>query len=109
MQEFARGIVRAGHSVDILVNNAGMIARRPAAEHGDDVWDAVLAVNLTAPFVLTRELGRGMVDRGSGKVIFTASLLSFQGGVFVPGYTASKSGDRRPRAAPSRTNGRRTA
>jgi len=92
LREFARGIVGSGRSVDILVNNAGMIARRPAAEHGDDLWDEVLEVNLTAPFVLTRELGRGMVERRSGKVIFTASLLSFQGGVFVPGYTASKSG-----------------
>jgi 2-deoxy-D-gluconate 3-dehydrogenase len=77
---------------DILVNNAGTIARRPAAEHSDDLWDRVLAVNLTAQFVLTRELGRGMLDRGAGKVVFVASLLSFQGGINVPGYTASKSG-----------------
>jgi 2-deoxy-D-gluconate 3-dehydrogenase len=77
---------------DILINNAGTIARRPAAEHSDDLWDRVLAVNLTAQFVLTRELGRGMLDRGAGKVVFVASLLSFQGGINVPGYTASKSG-----------------
>jgi 2-deoxy-D-gluconate 3-dehydrogenase len=77
---------------DILVNNAGTIARRPAAEHSDDLWDRVLEVNLTAQFVLTRELGRGMLDRGAGKVVFVASLLSFQGGINVPGYTASKSG-----------------
>jgi len=78
--------------VDILVLNAGTIERRPAAEHGDDLWDRVLEVNLTAPFVLARELGRRMVERGSGKIIFTASLLSFQGGVNVPGYAASKGG-----------------
>lgn len=78
--------------VDILINNAGTIARRPAAEHADELWDRVLEVNLTAQFVLTRELGRGMLDRGAGKVVFVASMLSFQGGINVPGYTASKSG-----------------
>jgi len=78
--------------LDILVLNAGTIERRPAAEHGDDLWDRVLEVNLTAPFVLARDVGRTMVERGSGKIIFTASLLSFQGGVNVPGYAASKGG-----------------
>jgi len=76
---------------DILINNAGTIARRPAAEHSDDLWDRVLEVNLSAQFVLARELGRTMLDRGSGKMVFTASVLSFQGGINVPGYTASKS------------------
>ncbi|MEH1129035.1 SDR family oxidoreductase [Micromonospora sp. CPCC 206061] len=78
--------------VDILVNNAGTIKRAPAAQHTDEMWDEVLAVNLSAQFVLSRELGRAMVARGHGKIIFTASLLSFQGGVNVPGYTAAKSG-----------------
>ncbi|MEJ3745627.1 SDR family oxidoreductase [Actinomycetes bacterium KLBMP 9797] len=78
--------------VDILVNNAGTIKRAPAAEHTDEMWDEVLAVNLSAQFVLSRELGRAMVARGHGKIIFTASLLSFQGGVTVPGYTSAKSG-----------------
>jgi 2-dehydro-3-deoxy-D-gluconate 5-dehydrogenase len=78
--------------VDILVNNAGTIHRAPAAHHPDEAWDRVLAVNLTGPFLLARELGAGMVGRGHGKVIFTASLLSFQGGITVPGYTASKHG-----------------
>ena len=77
--------------VDILVNNAGTIARAPAAEHSDEDWDHVLEVDLSSPFVLTRELGRGMLQRGHGKVIFTASMLSFQGGINVPGYTAAKS------------------
>lgn len=76
--------------IDILVNNAGTILRKPAAEHPDEYWDTVLDINLSAPFILTRELGRDMVARGSGKVIFTASLLTFQGGITVPGYAASK-------------------
>ena len=78
--------------LDIVVNNAGTIARAPAAEHVDELWDRVLEVNLTAQFVLTRELGRDMLARGGGKIVFVASLLSFQGGITVPGYAASKSG-----------------
>jgi 2-deoxy-D-gluconate 3-dehydrogenase len=78
--------------VDILVNNAGDIARAPAAEHTDADWDRIITVDLSSQFVLTREVGRGMIRRGRGKVIFTASLLSFQGGINVPGYTAAKSG-----------------
>jgi 2-deoxy-D-gluconate 3-dehydrogenase len=81
-----------GRPVDILVNNAGTIARAPAVEHSDELWDRVLQVNLSSQFTLTREVGRRMVDRGAGKVVFTASLLSFQGGITVPGYTAAKSG-----------------
>jgi 2-deoxy-D-gluconate 3-dehydrogenase len=77
---------------DILVNNAGMIARAPIAEHPDEYWDKVIEVNLSSQFVITREFGKDMVERGSGKVVFTASLLSFQGGITVPGYAASKSG-----------------
>ena len=79
-------------AVDVLVNNAGTIARAPAAEHSDELWDRVLDVNLTAPFVLSRELGQDMLARGRCKIVFVASLLSFQGGITVPGYTASKSG-----------------
>lgn len=75
---------------DILVNNAGTILRKPAAEHPDEYWDKVIEVNQNAQFVLTREIGRDMIARGSGKVIFTASLLTFQGGITVPGYAASK-------------------
>jgi 2-deoxy-D-gluconate 3-dehydrogenase len=78
--------------VDILVNNAGTIRRAPAAEHTDEDWDHVLEVDLSAQFVLARELGRGMLQRGRGRIIFTASMLSFQGGVNVPGYAAAKSG-----------------
>ncbi|MEW2395425.1 SDR family oxidoreductase, partial [Streptomyces sp. NPDC046862] len=78
--------------VDILVNNAGTIRRAPAAEHSDADWELVLQVNLSAQFALTRAVGAAMVARGRGKIIFTASLLSFQGGITVPGYTAAKHG-----------------
>lgn len=78
--------------VDILVNNAGTILRKPAAEHPDEYWDKIIEVNLTAQFILTREFGKDMLARGKGKVIFTASLLTFQGGIMVPGYAASKAG-----------------
>lgn len=76
--------------IDILVNNAGVILRAPAVEHPDDYWDEVIEVNLNAQWILSRELGRRMVERGAGKIIFTASLLSFQGGITVPSYAASK-------------------
>ena len=92
VRSFAAEIAGGDRPVDILVNNAGTIARAAAVDHDDETWDAILEINLTAPFILTRELGRGMVERGAGKVIFTASLLSFQGGILVPSYTASKSG-----------------
>jgi 2-deoxy-D-gluconate 3-dehydrogenase len=78
--------------LDILVNNAGIIRRQPAAEHTDDFWDAVIAVNLSSVFRLSREVGRHMLARGSGKIINVASLLSFQGGITVPGYAAAKGG-----------------
>ncbi|WP_104081065.1 SDR family oxidoreductase [Cryobacterium sp. Y11] len=88
----ALGEQLAARQVDILVNNAGTIRRAPAAEHSDEFWDEVLAVNLSSQFVLSRAVGASMLARGSGKIIFTASLLSFQGGVNVPGYAAAKSG-----------------
>ena len=78
--------------IDVLVNNAGTIARKPAAEHPDELWDRVLEVNLSSQFVLTRGIGTSMLERGRGKIVFVASLLSFQGGVNVPGYSASKGG-----------------
>lgn len=75
---------------DILVNNAGTILRKPAAEHPDEYWDTVIEVNLNAQFILSREFGKLMIDKGKGTIIFTASLLTFQGGITVPGYAASK-------------------
>lgn len=88
---FADQLDELDRPVDILVNNAGTIERAPAAEHPLELFDRVLAVNLSSQFALTQRVGRGMLDRGRGKIIFTASLLSFQGGVNVPGYTAAKS------------------
>jgi 2-deoxy-D-gluconate 3-dehydrogenase len=76
--------------IDILINNAGIIKRAPAAVHSDEEWDSVLDVNLNAAFILAREFGKEMIKRRSGKIIFTCSLLSFQGGINVPGYAASK-------------------
>ena len=85
--------ISADHPViDILVNNAGTVLRDPAERHSDDYWDTIIETNLNAQFVLSRELGKGMLKRGSGKIIFTASLLTFQGGITVPGYAASKGG-----------------
>lgn len=85
------GRVREEHPrIDILFNNAGTILRKPATEHPDEYWDRVIEINQNAQFILTREIGKDMVARGSGKVIFTASLLTFQGGINVPGYAASK-------------------
>jgi 2-dehydro-3-deoxy-D-gluconate 5-dehydrogenase len=77
-------------NVDILINNAGITQRTPTLDHTDEMWDRVLQVNLTAPFVLARELGRQMVHRGSGKIVFVGSLWTFQGGLNVVSYTASK-------------------
>ena len=78
--------------IDILINNAGTIMRAPAEEHSDEYWDKVIEVNLNAQFVLAREFGKEMVKRGEGKIVFTASVLTFQGGITVPGYAAAKGG-----------------
>ncbi|KXU37675.1 2-deoxy-D-gluconate 3-dehydrogenase [Cephaloticoccus primus] len=83
--------VKGDHpTIDILFNNAGHILRKPAAEHPDEYWDQIVEINQNAQFILTREIGRDMLARASGKIVFTASLLSFQGGINVPGYAASK-------------------
>ena len=78
--------------IDILINNAGAVLREPAANHPDEYWDKIIETNLSAQFVLSREIGKSMLERGRGKIIFTASLLTFQGGITVPGYAASKGG-----------------
>jgi 2-deoxy-D-gluconate 3-dehydrogenase len=90
--DLIKKVLDENERIDILVNNAGMILRKPAAEHPDEYWDKVIDVNLNAQFILGREFGRHMIEKGGGKIIFTCSLLSFQGGINVPGYTASKSG-----------------
>lgn len=87
------GKLKANHpTIDILFNNAGTIKRTPAVDHPDELWDEVIEVNLNAQFVLSREVAKGMLERGQGKIVFTASLLTFQGGITVPGYASSKGG-----------------
>jgi len=90
LYEFIEQVKDDFPKIDILVNNAGTILRAPAVEHSDEYWDKVIEVNQTAQFVLTREIGKEMVARCEGKIVFTASLLTFQGGITVPGYAASK-------------------
>lgn len=92
LHQFIREITASGAPIDILVNNAGTIRRSPATTHSDEDWDSVIEVNLNAQFVLSREIGKRMVERGQGKIIFIASLLAFQGGITVPAYAASKGG-----------------
>jgi 2-deoxy-D-gluconate 3-dehydrogenase len=76
--------------IDILVNNAGIIRRAPAIEHSEEDWKAVIDTDLTSVFRLTKQAGKHMLAQGSGKIINVASLLTFQGGVFVPSYAAAK-------------------
>lgn len=87
---FIKDVLSDHNKIDILVNNAGTIMRKPVAEHPDEWWDNVLDINLNAPFILAREFGKHMLQNGNGKIIFTCSLLTFQGGINVPGYAASK-------------------
>ena len=90
LYSFINKIKAENEKVDILVNNAGTILRQPAAGHSDEYWDKVIEVNLNSQFILSREFGKEMVKRKKGKIIFIASLLTFQGGINVPGYAASK-------------------
>lgn len=92
LYKFVEEVNADGHEIDILVNNAGTILRGPVATYSDDFWDRTLEINLSAQFILSREFGKLMLQRGSGKIIFVASLLTFQGGIKVPGYAASKGG-----------------
>mgnify|MGYP001823225747 CR=1 FL=1 len=92
LYRFIKDIENKGLQIDILVSNAGTSFRAPVAVHSDEQWDRVMEVNLNAHFILAREIGKGMIERGHGKIIFTASLLTFQGGFTVPGYAASKGG-----------------
>ena len=82
--------IRSCSRLDILVNNAGIIKRTPAVDHSDADWDSVLGVNLDGVFTACRTAGRHMLERGSGKIVNIASLLTFFGGITVPGYAASK-------------------
>ena len=90
VKDFSKKVLEENPVIDILVNNAGTILRQPAAEHSDEFWDKVIEINLNSQFLISREVGARMIENGSGKIIFTASLLTFQGGINVPGYAASK-------------------
>lgn len=92
LYEFIAKVKAGSPVIDILVNNAGTIHRKPAAEHPDEFWDRIIEIDLSCHFVLAREFGKEMIKRGSGKVIFTASMLSFQGGITIPSYAAAKGG-----------------
>jgi 2-dehydro-3-deoxy-D-gluconate 5-dehydrogenase len=85
-------IVERFGRIDILVNNAGTIRRSPAVDFSEEDWEFVLEVNLSSIFRLSQAAARKMIEQGGGKIVNIASLLSFQGGVTVPAYTASKSG-----------------
>lgn len=85
-------VVEKFGQIDILINNAGMIRRTPAVDFSEEDWSTVLEVNLSSVFRLSQAAGRKMIERGGGKIVNIASLLSFQGGITVPAYTASKSG-----------------
>lgn len=88
--EFLNKVKEEHPRIDILINNAGHIMRKPVAEHPDEYWDLIIDINLNAQFIITREIGKRMLENKYGKIVFTCSLLSFQGGINVPGYAASK-------------------
>lgn len=87
---FLKSVTTDFPKIDILINNAGHIQRKPVAEHPDEYWDQIIDINLNSQFIITREIGKTMLEHGYGKIVFTCSLLSFQGGINVPGYAASK-------------------
>jgi len=90
--DFIRKVKADFPVVDILVSNVGTIERKPAAEHTDEQWDKVIELDLNHHFIIAREFGKDMIARGHGKIVFTASLISFQGGLTIPGYAAAKGG-----------------
>jgi 2-dehydro-3-deoxy-D-gluconate 5-dehydrogenase len=90
LDEAVQSVVDTLGRVDILINNAGIIRRAPLLEHQASDWDDVLAINLDAVFHLSQAAAKRFAAQGSGKIINVASMLSFQGGILVPGYTASK-------------------
>lgn len=92
IKEAAEAAYELTGTVDILVNNAGTIRRSPARDYSDEDWNAVIDTNLTGVFQFCRAVGGKMIDQGHGKIINIASLLSFQGGITVPAYAASKGG-----------------
>ncbi len=92
LYQFIENVKADFSNINILVNNAGTILRSPVEEHSDEYWDRIIETNLSSQFILTREIGKEMIQNGYGKIVFIASLLSFQGGILVPSYSASKGG-----------------
>ena len=92
LKDVVANVVKELGRIDILINNAGTIRRTPAVDFSETDWDDVLQINLKAAFFLSQAVGRVMMSQGGGKIINVASMLSFQGGITVPSYTASKSG-----------------
>lgn len=90
VEAFADNVLKICGTPDILINNAGTIRRQPATQHSKEFWSEVIDVNLNSQWLLSQKFGAAMVARGSGKIVFIASLLTFQGGINVPGYAASK-------------------
>ena len=91
-KEIVEKVIGEFGKIDILINNAGMIRRAPAVEFSEEDWSTVIEVNLSSVFRLSQAAGKKMIENGGGKIVNIASLLSFQGGITVPAYTASKSG-----------------
>jgi len=89
---FATKAVSAFGRIDLLINNAGSIRRSPAVDYTDADWDFLMEVNVSAPFRLSRSIGKLMIEQGGGRIVNIASLLTFQGGILVPAYAASKGG-----------------
>jgi len=92
VHEFTARVMADFPVIDILLCNAGTNLRKPAAEYPEEYWDEVIEVNLNSQWLLSRDLGKRMVERGSGKIVFIASLGSFQGGILIPAYVAAKGG-----------------
>ena len=90
--EFLERLKVVNLSPDILISNAGSLVRAPLKDHTDEYWDKIIEINLSSHFILARELSKEMLVRGHGKIVFTASILSYQGGLFVPSYASSKGG-----------------
>ena len=90
--QIVAGTIAEFGRLDILINNAGTIRRSPAVDFSEEDWATVVEVNLSSVFRMSQAAGRHMIERGSGKIVNIASLLSFQGGITVPSYTASKAG-----------------